>query len=269
MSNQVDPKLALRFQDLVAKSIDEQCEFFLKSFIFALGDDWPEVVKLSTTFKKYLADSNREGSQNELDEAQAADFLQKNGKTRTATQRRDEIRDIDLDFNKLIAFIEYLLLHYKHLILSEYYKRHTELSVPAGYLDNQSIGITGVGYALLEELFEMPAGLSEELENAISEFYAQKRARENRLKDLEEKSDLVGVKGLQAKNELAQMQSQDQTEMNKLEMTLNAAKRKALKNPSGEQLLAQKKKQQEDEEKKKLEEGRLKMKDRASLWEKK
>lgn len=68
MSNQVDPKLALRFQDLVAKSIDEQCEFFLKSFIFALGDDWPEVVKLSTTFKKYLADSNREGSQNELDE---------------------------------------------------------------------------------------------------------------------------------------------------------------------------------------------------------
>lgn len=201
--------------------------------------------------------------------AQAADFLQKNGKTRTATQRRDEIRDIDLDFNKHIAFIEYLLLHYKHLILTEYYKRHTELSIPTGLLDNQSIGITGVGYALLEELFEMPAGLSEELENAITEFYAQKRARENRLKDLEEKSELVGVKGLQAKNELAQMQAQDTTEMNKLEMTLNAAKRKALKNPSGEQLLAQKKKQQEDEEKKKLEEGRQKMKDRASLWEKK
>lgn len=70
MSNQVDPKLALRFQDLVDKTIDEQCEFFLKSFIFALGDDWPEVVKLSTTFKKYLADSTTSSSfsQTQLDE---------------------------------------------------------------------------------------------------------------------------------------------------------------------------------------------------------
>ena len=32
---------------------------------------------------------------------------------RTALQRKEEIKDIDLDFNDRICFIEYLLLHYK------------------------------------------------------------------------------------------------------------------------------------------------------------
>ena len=154
------------------------------------------------------------------------------------------------------------------MILEEYYKRHSELSVPAGYLDNFSIGVTGVGYALLEELFTMPEGMNEELERAISEFYAAKRARENKMKELEDKSEITGVKGLQAKNELAQMLSQDQTETNKMEMTLNAAKRRAMKT-SGSELLAQKKKAQEEEEKKKLQEGRAKMQARSAMFEKK
>jgi hypothetical protein len=46
----------------------------------------------------------------------AADFLQKHGKERTAIQRGQEIKDIDLDNNSRIAFIEYLLLHYKVII---------------------------------------------------------------------------------------------------------------------------------------------------------
>ncbi|KAF0982982.1 hypothetical protein FDP41_010960 [Naegleria fowleri] len=265
---QVDPKHAQRFQELVNQPIDEQCEFFLKSFIFALGDDWPEVVKLSNAFKKYISENTSSAFQGQLDEAQAADFLQKNGRTRTATQRREEIRDIDLDFNKHIAFIEYLLLHYKHMILQEYYKRHTELTAPKDHLENFAIGVTGVGYALLEELFTMPEGMNEELEKAISEFYAAKRERENKIKDLESKSHGEGVGALRAKNELAQMQAQDQTETNKMEMTLNAAKRKALKH-SGSEALAQKKKQQEEEEKKKLMEGRQKMKEKSALWEQK
>jgi len=62
----LDPVLVGRFQKLVASNIDEQCELFLKSFIFALGDDWPEVVKLSGTFKKYLLDSC--SGKNEMDE---------------------------------------------------------------------------------------------------------------------------------------------------------------------------------------------------------
>ena len=71
-----------------------------------------------------------------------------------------------------------------------------------------------------------------------------------------------------AKNELAQMQAQDQTEVNRMEATLNAAKRRAAKK-SGEMALENKKKTKEEEEKKAREESRARLKARAALWEQK
>lgn len=49
-------------------------EFFLKSFIFALGDEWTEVTALATKFKDYLRLINENET---LNAAQASDFLQK------------------------------------------------------------------------------------------------------------------------------------------------------------------------------------------------
>lgn len=252
-----------KFKDLVAESIDGQAEFFLKSFIFALEDNWKEVPQLSTKFKKALLESG--STKSEMDEALAAGFLQANGRTRTAIQRRDEIRDIDLDDNKMISFIEYLLLHFKGMVLSEYYKRHGE--TPKENLSNHAIGVTGVGEKLLEELFTLPVGLDPQLEKAIEEFTATKRARENKLKELSEKAKQGGVKGIAAQNEIAQMDSQDQTEMNRMELSLNASKKRSMKN-SGEAVLNERKKQEEEEKKRKLEEGRTAMKNRAAMWEK-
>jgi hypothetical protein len=114
----------------------------------------------------------------------------------------------------------------------------------------------------------MPVGLDPELERAIEEFSQTKKARENKLKDLEAKAAQGGVKGLAAKNEIEQMETQDQTEMNRLELTLNAAKKKSAKN-SGEQALAAKKKREEEEEKKKRDEGKAKIKGIAAQWENK
>jgi hypothetical protein len=51
----VTPDQLARFQALVDKDIDAQVEFFLKSFIFALGDDWKKVVELSKTYAKCLS----------------------------------------------------------------------------------------------------------------------------------------------------------------------------------------------------------------------
>ena len=82
---------AERFATLAAAGIEAQQELFLKSFIFALGEDWKEVGKLATMFQDYLRDT---GDEHDLNPAAAAQFLQKNGKTRTAMQRREEIRDI-------------------------------------------------------------------------------------------------------------------------------------------------------------------------------
>lgn len=256
--------LTQKFNELVAKDTDSQAEFFLKSFIFDLGDNWKDVPALATKFKDYLKQTG-EGF-NDLNAQQAADFLQKNGLTRTGIERREELKDIDLDKNDRIAFTEYLLIHYKKMILEAYYKRK-EME-PEVDLSNNCIGVTGVGPQLLEELFTLPIGLDPALEKAIEEFTAQKRARETKMKELQEKSEAGGVKGLAAKNELAQLLSEDTTSMNRIELTLNAAKKKAGKN-SSEKVLAEKKKQEEAEKKAKLDAGRAKLRNVAAMFDKK
>lgn len=251
-----------RFRELTAAPISSQTELFLKSFIFDLGDEWKIVEKLESLFRKRLNDA-AEGK-DDLNPVMAADFLQKNGLERTAKERKEEIADIDLDNNDRIAFIEYLLLHFKVMILKAYYKR---IGVDCPHdLSKGGIGVTGVGAELLEELFTMPEGLDAELEAAIEAFTATKNARLAKLKTLEEAAAKGGVKGLAAQNEIKQMEAQDTTEMNRLEITLNAAKRRAGKH-SGDAALQAKKRQEEEEARKKQAESRAKLKAKTALWE--
>ena len=63
-----------KFIELCKQDIESQVEFFLKSFIFALGDEWKEVLRLSGEFKKYCRDGG-EGRM-DLNPVQASDFLQ-------------------------------------------------------------------------------------------------------------------------------------------------------------------------------------------------
>ena len=111
-----------RFTELGQKDPVDQCEFFLKSFIFALGDSWQDVPRLCTEFQKH-AKNTGDNAQN-MNHIQAADFLQRHGKTRTGIQRKHEVEDVDINSDGRISFIEYLILHYKAMILGEYYKRH-------------------------------------------------------------------------------------------------------------------------------------------------
>lgn len=110
-----------------------------------------------------------------------------------------------MDNNSRISFIEYLLIHFKVLVLTEFYKRH-EIN-PVEDLTNDGIGITGVGDKLLEELFEPKSGLPAELVAAIEEFTAKKREKEKKVKDLEAKAAAGGVKGAAASNELSQLEA--------------------------------------------------------------
>eukprot|EP01111_Echinosteliopsis_oligospora_P015795 TRINITY_DN635_c0_g1_i1.p1 TRINITY_DN635_c0_g1~~TRINITY_DN635_c0_g1_i1.p1 ORF type:complete len:266 (-),score=111.07 TRINITY_DN635_c0_g1_i1:99-896(-) len=256
-----------RFQKLCQQSPDDQMEIFLKSFIFALGDNWKDLAKLNKEYRKYLEDSDpADRGKPDLNVVQASNFLQKHGLARSAQQRSDEIKDIDLDGNGRISFIEYLLLHYKAMVLSEYSKRtHTP---PPKDIDNQCIGVIGVGDQLLDELFTLPMGLDPELEKAIEEFMAQKRAKEQKVKDLEVKAAAGGVKGLAAKNEIEQINNEDNTQTNKLELTLNAAKKKAGKE-SGEVALKKKLDAEAAEKKKQQDESKARLAAKASLWESK
>lgn len=242
------------FQDLTKMPIEHQSEFFLKSFIFDLGDNWKDISSLEKEFRKRVADSN-EGKP-DLNPVMAADFLQKHGQERTALERKEEVQDIDLDNNGRIAFAEYLLLHYKIMILTAYYKRTGEEIKED--LSHGGKGVTGVGLKLLDEFFTLPVGLDPELERAIEEFTAKKKAREAKLQDLEDKAAKGGVKGMAAANEIKQMENEDSTDMNRIELTLNAAKKRGQKS-SGDEALAKKKHEEEEIAKKKQEEAKAKL----------
>jgi len=254
--------LVEKFQALTDKPIEDQTEFFLKSFIFDLGDNWKELGSLEKDYRKRLRDSNE--GKSDLNPIMAADFLQKHGLERTALQRKEEVKDIDLDNNDRIAFIEYLLLHYKVMILQAYYKRTGEQIKED--LGHGGVGVTGVGAKLLDELFTLPMGLDPELEKAIEEFTAKKKARESKLTELNDKAVLGGVKGMAAANEIKQMENADMTDMNRIEITLNAAKKKGMKS-SGEEALAKKKQEEEAAARQKQEESKAKLAAKAAMFE--
>jgi len=257
-----ESQFAQRFKDLAAGPCSDQLQLFLKSFIFDLGDNWKEVVNLENRFKKRCNDSNE--VREDLNPVMAADFLQKNGLERTALQRKEEVADIDLDHNDRISFIEYLLLHYKVMILQAYYKR-TGLECKDDF-SRGGIGVTGVGAKLLEELFTFPLGLDPELERAIEEFTTRKKERESKVKDLSDKQAMGGVKGLAAGNELKQIESADQTEMNRIEITLNAAKKRSAKD-SGEVALKKRQEVEAQEAEAKRAASRNALKAKASTFE--
>lgn len=123
-----------------------------------------------------------------------------------------------------------------------------------------------MGDKLLEELYTFPVGLSKELEKAIDDFYAQKKARDAKYKELQTLAAGASVKAFAAKNELAQMDSADKTETNRMELTLQAAKRKAEKT-SADQLLHQKEKAAADEDKAKREASRARLSAIASKFQ--
>lgn len=200
LDKQRKESLLQRFSDLCKTPIEQQVEFFLKSFIFALGNNWKDVLALSDKFRKYVKEGGE--SAPDLNPVQAADFLQKYGLTRTASQRTAELKDVDLNSDNRITFIEYLLLHFKVMILREFYKR-TNLPEEEN-LEDGGIGLTGVGMKLLDQLFTQPMGLDPgncsfmicanssylllEVEKAIEDFTRVKREREDKISVLEAKA---------------------------------------------------------------------------------
>ena len=201
----------------------------------------------------------------DLNPVQASSFLQKYGLTRTAAQRTRELKDIDLDHDNRISFLEYMLLHYKAMILQEYYKRIG--GDPVEDLSDGAIGVVDVGDKLVDELYDIKKAIDPEVEKAIEDLTRKKQERDRRINELALKVQMGGVKGLAAQNELEQMKVEDPTAMNRIEITLNAAKRSA-KKTSGEVALAAKKQREEQDSKQKSAESRARLAERAAMFNK-
>ena len=251
-----------RFKELCDLDAEAQAEFFLKSFIFALGDKWKEVPSLCREFTKHA--KNTGPSSQLMSHIQAADFLQKHQITRTGLERKREVEDIDYNTDGKICFLEYALLHYKIMILKEYYAR-MEME-PVEDLSGDGVGLLKVGDKLLDELFTMPRGLSPALEKALEDFTVDKKAKEKKIQTLEAKVQKGGVLGMAAKNELLILEKADQTDTNRIEITLQAAKRKATKT-SGEEALTAAKIKEAKQDKEDRDKRRAAMKARANFFD--
>jgi len=118
-------------------------------------------------------DKGKEGS--DLDEFNAHRFLERLGETKTVKQMRDELKEIDMDFNKRMALVEYLLWRYKKTV-SDF------VSKPQGGIDPEELAeaqrlIDEVQHALqLAQAAQEEARQREEEAKAAAEEARQREA---------------------------------------------------------------------------------------------
>jgi hypothetical protein len=185
-----------------------------------------DIAKVYDLAKEFQAAAGGEAA-GVLDSAKAGNFLTKFGTSRTAIQRKQELADIDKDNDGKTSFIEFLLLTYKVMILTEFFQRKG--TDPDVDLTNDGVGLTGVGTYLIEELFAPPAGLDPELDKMMADFSLEHSKMEEEIEKLQKIVDEGGVKGMGAKTQLDKLKKADTSATNALEAKIAAAIKKAQK----------------------------------------
>jgi len=125
------------------------------------------------------------------------------------------------------SLIEYLILHFKIMILEEFFRRQG--AAPDVDMGNDGVGLTGVGDRLIEEMFAPPQGVDPELEKMMKDFAIQHAKSKAEIADLQAVVEQGGVKGMSAKNSLESLQKKDTTDLNAIEARIAAAIKKTEK----------------------------------------
>eukprot|EP00039_Didymoeca_costata_P018915 m.335497 g.335497 ORF g.335497 m.335497 type:complete len:265 (-) comp17611_c0_seq1:73-867(-) len=217
-------QLLAKFSEVTALGIAEQAKYFLKEFVTDFAGNFEEVLELSEEFKTYAPEGGVDDVR-ELEEDKAHLFLERRGETMTVKELRDALREIDVDKNNKVCFIEYCMFKY--------------------------------GKTLKQLFAPKPQGnakLLQQLEEAIAlheEVMAKRKADEDKMQELTKQSQGTGVKAMKAKAELEQMRVRSQTGQNIAEVRAAFKKKRAQKElgayvPDPEEL----RRQQEEEEKK-------------------
>jgi len=186
-----------RFKEVTAKTYEDQAKFFLNAFWNEISKDAENIWKYTHQMIQLDTQNGKKGS--DLDEFNAHRFLELMGTVLRVVELREYLRAIDLDFNKRMALIEYLVYKYKQTI---------------------------------KELLSRPQGTNEELARACEALEIVNREIqkiEDKKAELTKKAEQGGVKGNAAKNEMEQLLTADPTELNKALLTAEAAVRRAQK----------------------------------------
>jgi len=89
----------------------KQAQFFLNAFWKEHGKDAEHVWDVVQTFVK-LDTKNGEAGKS-LDELNSARLLEQRDQTMTALERRNALKEIDIDTDNMMSTLEYLVWHYK------------------------------------------------------------------------------------------------------------------------------------------------------------
>jgi hypothetical protein len=253
MSNLSNDQLVDKFKAVTALNTDEQTKFFLKAFACDFIGSFQAVLDLAGEFLRYAPDNNAK----DLDEFQAHRFLEKRSETLTVVELRSFLKDLDLDKNNRLAFIEYLLYKYKKTLVQLF------TPPPAGQRPSPE------ALAILDEAITT-------YQTVVNKKNTFEKRREELLKAISEEK---GVKKADAQKELDTIKGAYEINIQKDTMNARGAKGRAQKaveesmknyDPFKEEQekLEREKKQKEEEEERKRKEARDALKARTALWQK-
>jgi|EP01047_Picozoa_sp_COSAG01_P034061 hypothetical protein len=245
------------FSDVASSSIDDQAAAFLKAFVYDFQDGrlggFQAVLQIKEQFRGYLSAPDEPDC--EVDAAHR--FLESRGETETVAGLRDVMSSLDLDSNRRMALIEYLLFRFQKSISDFLQPPHT-----------------------------VPPHLTAALDEAIAQHrrhYEERRQRDALYSGLEAQIESGGrVAAMRARAELAAHRARGWTQewnaralnggavARRCEKAVQSADREALSRQAVEAEKARLKREEEQQEKAAAEERsrrRAALKQRAALWE--
>jgi hypothetical protein len=187
-----------RFKEVIAKPYRDQAVFFLNAFWNENKGDAEQLWKYVGKMVELDQDRKAEGS--DLDEFSAHRFLEFWQETATVVKLRELLREMGLDRKKRMSLIEYLVVKYRVTV-------HELVTRPQG--SNEELARAQVALKAVQDEINRIETRKAQLEAAAA--------------------GASGIKAMQAKNELAQLLSADQTDLNRAVLTAEAAVRKAQK----------------------------------------
>jgi len=217
-----------RFKEFTSKTYAKQGVAFLNAYWGEVEGDATLLWDFTNQFIALDHENGKEGS--DLDEFNAHRFLERLGETRTVKEMRDELREIDMDFNKRMALIEYFLWRYGKTV-SDFVERPQGSGDPRELEEAQRL--VDLAKAGAEEAIALERPFKEaqeELNQALAELHKQEEEYHRRCEELESRSqdqNLGVVQRNKAANELAQLKAQDPLPLRQAKISTEAAERKS------------------------------------------
>jgi len=180
------------------KTFKEQSIFFMNAYWKEHGEsNCKNIWTWTLSFEEFSQDGKQ--GPHDLDDFQAGRFLERHGEPMTVVERRKLFKSIDQDKNNRMGILEYLVFNFK-------------INIP--------------------ELMRKPQGTNQAMkdaEKALNNVLDEIDKIETKKNQLKEDIKSGGVKGMRARNQLAQIEDADPLPLNRALITAEAKLRKTRK----------------------------------------